>query len=236
VRRPPLFALASCLCALASGPRAGAAPCPGPPGASPSVSTIDGRERLLWIDRLLQEQASRGRWWAGSWAMGIGAAGVASLVAVPFVEPSTRVDWYTGAVTAAVGVVPFALSPLKVTRDAPRLHEALAATPLDDGARVCSLLADAEVMLRRDADDERWQHAWWIHAGNLAFNTGVLLFLGLGFHHWGAGLINGLSGAAVGEAIIFTQPTAAIDEAASYDRGDLSAWTPHRVLGLAVRL
>jgi len=78
------------------------------------------------------------------------------------------------------------------------------------------LLADAERKLAADAADERWQQGWWTHAGNIAFNTGVLLFLGLGYHHWTSGLINGLSGAAVGETIILTQPTGAIDDASAY--------------------
>ncbi len=112
--------------------------------------------------------------------------------------------------------------PLKVTRDAPKLRAALAAGRLDDDARVCGLLADTEGKLAADAADERWQRGWWMHAGNIAFNTGVLLFLGLGYRHWSSGLINGLAGAAVGEALLFTQPTGAIDAAATYRRGDLS--------------
>jgi hypothetical protein len=109
-----------------------------------------------------------------------------------------------------------------VTRDAPRLRAAIAgAPPDDDDARVCSLLVDAEGRLAADAADERWQRGWWIHAGNIAFNTGVLLFLGLGYHHWTSGIINGAAGAAVGESIILTQPTGSIDDLGAYNRGDL---------------
>ena len=79
-----------------------------------------------------------------------------------------------------------------MTRDAPALRDAIAALPPEDDARVCAVLAQAERMLADDAHDERWQQAWWTHAGNVAFNTGVLLFLGLGYHHWTSGLINGL--------------------------------------------
>ena len=49
----------------------------------------------------------------------------------------------------------------------------------------------------------------------------MLLFLGLGYHHWTSGIINGVSGAAVGEAIILTQPTGAIDDLGSYNRAEL---------------
>jgi hypothetical protein len=198
-----------------------------PPGAGPgggTLASIDARERLRWIDERLDHEAGRARRWAYGWAIGIGAAGLGSLAPVPFVAPGDRIDWYASAATAAIGVIPFVVSPLQVTRDAPRLRaDIAAAAALADDAQVCSLLAGAERKLAADAADERWQQGWWIHAGNLAFNTGVLLFLGLGYHHWTSGLINGISGAAVGETIILTQPTGAIDDARAYDRGDLGA-------------
>ncbi|HEY2730597.1 MAG TPA: hypothetical protein VGK52_11720 [Polyangia bacterium] len=210
------------VCGLASAKPARAMTCAAPPGADASLAAMDGRDRLSWIDRKLGEDAARGRLWTYGWVIGIGAAGVGSLAVVPFVAAKDRVDWYVSAATAAVGVVPLLAVPLDVTRDAPKLSAALAAGLLDDDARVCALLADAEGKLAADAADERWQRGWWMHAGNIAFNTGVLLFLGLGYHHWSSGLINGLAGAAVGEALLFTQPTGAIDAAATYRGGALS--------------
>jgi hypothetical protein len=212
--------IAVCL-AVACAVPARAATCPAPRGAAASLVDVDGRERLRWIDEGLERDAAKGRLWAYAWGIGIGAAGLGSLAPVPFVRASDRVDWYTSAATAAFGVIPFVVSPLKVTRDAPKLHAAIAALPPDDDARVCAALVDAEHALAADAADEKWQRGWWIHAGNVAFNTGVLLFLGLGYHHWSSGIINGASGAVVGEAIIFTQPTSTIDDAARYERGDL---------------
>lgn len=222
-------AVVAAACAVAP---ARAATCPTPPGAAAGLARVDGRERLRWIDERLEHEAAKGRLWADVWAVGIGAAGLGSLAPVPFVRASDRVDWYTSAATAAFGVIPFVVSPLSVTRDAPKLHAAVAALPPGDDARVCLALVDAEHRLAADAADERWQRGWWIHAGNLAFNTGVLLFLGLGFHHWTSGVVNGASGAVVGEAIIFTQPTNAVDDARAYDRGDLYGESPSHPLGL----
>jgi hypothetical protein len=196
-------------------------------GSDPRVGEIDARDRLRWIDRRLSQEASKARRWAWAWAIGIGAGGVGSLAPVPFVAASDRIDWYTGAVTAAIGVVPFLVSPLAVTRDAPKLRAAVATTPWDDDARVCALLVDAERKLAADAADEHWQRGWWIHAGNIVFNTGVLLFLGLGYRHWTSGIINGLAGAVVGETIILTAPTGAIDDLAAYNRDDLSMANRH---------
>ncbi|HVU51717.1 MAG TPA: hypothetical protein VHL80_13570 [Polyangia bacterium] len=216
MRRSAGVALASLIAAVSAGGRPRAATCPAPAGAPATLAAVDGRERLFWISRQLEVDARRGRVWAMGWGVGIGAAGAASLMAVPFVAPSTRVDWYTSAATAAVGVVPFLVSPLSVTRDAPKLRGLLDAAPPEDDAQTCALLARAEHMLRDDAANERLQRRWFIHAGNLAFNAGVFLFLGLGFHHWSAGAVNGLAGAAVGEAIIFTQPTGVIDAERAY--------------------
>jgi hypothetical protein len=218
------FWVAACVavaCAAPSGVTI-AATCPAPRDADPGLVAVDGQERLLWIDRHLTRDAARGRLWADAWALGIGAAGLGSLVPVPFVAAGDRIDWYTSAATAAIGIVPFVVSPLSVTRDAPKLHEAIAGLPSNDDAQVCRLLVAAERDLAAGAADEKWQQGWWVHAGNIAFNTAVTLFLGLGYHHWTSGLINGGSGALVGEIIIFTQPTGAVEDAAAYSRGDLS--------------
>jgi hypothetical protein len=213
--------VASALIAGEGRPRA--ALCPAMTGADPRLGAVDGRDRLTWIDARLSRVGGWAREWTWAWGGGIAASGVASLAVVPFVRPSDRVDWYTSAASAAVGVVPFLFSPLDVARDGRELHAKVVAAGFAGGpdADVCPLLADAEGRLVRDAENEHQQQAWWLHAGNIAFNTGITLFLGLGFHHWASGLINGIAGAAVGEAIIFTQPTRTIDDLRAYRSGDL---------------
>lgn len=211
--------------------RVGAAACALPGGAAPLLRDRDPRERLAWIDAHLGRTAAHARIWTWGWAGGVGGAGIVSLAAVPFVAPGDRVDWYTGAVSSAIGVVPFLVAPLAVIKDAPRLHAAILTLPAEDERALCSLLAEAEARLDADAGDEALQQRWWIHAGNLAFNTGILLFLGLGFHHWSSGIINGVAGTAVGEAMIFTQPTATVDDALTYRRGD---WRPEAAAGFGL--
>ena len=221
-------------CLIVAGALARAVParatttCAPPPNADARVGAIDGLERLHWIERRMDHEAARARFWTRAWGIGIGAAGLGSLAAVPFVAPSDRVDWYTGAASAAIGVVPFLVSPLSVTRDAPKITAAVATLPADDAAHVCATLVDAEGRLAAAAANERWQRGWWTHAGNIAFNTGILLFLGLGYHHWVSGILNGASGAAVGEAIILTQPTGSISDLRSYERGDLASASARR--------
>jgi hypothetical protein len=77
---------------------------------------------------------------------------------------------------------------------------------------------------------------WYVGAvGNVVLNTGVGLFLGLGYHHWGAGALNAVSGSAIGEAIILTQPTGSIDDLRRYRAGALESAAP-RPLSLAYAL
>ena len=215
-----LFAVAAWVAADGAAARA-AVRCPAPEGAEAEVAQIDGRARLQWIDGRLSREAPRMKLWNWGWAISIGGAGVGTLIAVPFVSRDSRIDYYTGAGAAAIGVAPFLLSPPKVIDDARALRSRLAAAPWQADDQVCKLLAEAEVMLVRDARNEHASSAWWAHLGNVAFNAGLTLFEGLGFHRWSGGLINGISGLAVGEAVILTQPTRTIDDLAAYNRGDL---------------
>jgi hypothetical protein len=195
--------------------------CRGPAGAEPVLAATDGRARLEWINQRLSREAHRMSRWNYGWAIGIGAAGVGSLIPVPFVAPENRVDYYTGAVLAAAGVLPFLLAPPNVIHDGRELHAMLLASPPRTDDEVCAMLADAEERLVRDARNERLQSGWWSHAANVAINTGALLFLGLGYGHWLSGTINGAAGVIIGETVIFTQPTNTIDDLARYQRGDL---------------
>jgi hypothetical protein len=213
--------LAFALVALLSA-RAGAqTQCQAPPHAAPALAATDGRARLEWIDQHLAREAHRMSWWNYGWALGIGASGLGTLVAVPFVAPENRVDYYTGAVMAGAGVIPFLVAPPNVIHDSRQLHDLLQTFPPKTDDQVCALLSDAESRLVRDARNEHLLSGWWSHAANVAINAAGFLFLGFGYHHWLSGALNGGIGFVIGEAVIFTQPRGSMDALARYQLGDL---------------
>jgi hypothetical protein len=156
--------------------------------------------------------------WTWGWGIALGAGAVANLAPLLWVPKDERIDWYTGAFTNTIGIVPLLIAPLDVIGDSRDLRARLAAR---DGLDVCALLADAETRLVRDAQNQADGRRWWLHAANFALNAGVGLFLGVGFGHWKNGLFQFATGVVIGEAIIFTQPTGAIDSLRKYRDGSL---------------
>jgi len=229
-RAPALLAVGLALAAPAAAARAeSCAPVPAlaaaNAGRAAPVAALDPEVRLRFIDAELARSAGRARLWTWTWGIALGVGTLANLAPLPFVEPDARVDWYTGAVTTGVGIVPLLIAPLEVVADSRELRSRIAAGGQADGG-VCALLADAETRLVRDAQNQADGRRWWLHAGNVVLNAGVGLFLIVGFHHWTAGIFNAVSGAAIGEVIILTQPTGAIDSLRRYREGALEGAVP----------
>jgi hypothetical protein len=213
------MALAAPVALAAPAARAAAACAPiAAVGAGAPLAALDPELRLRFIDGELAHSAHKAKAWTWGWSLALGAGTIANLAPIPYVPAEERVDWYTGAATTAVGVVPLVIAPLDVIADSRELRARLAAR---GGADVCALLADAETRLVRDAKNQADGQRWWLHVGNVVLNAGVGLFLIVGFHHWGAGIWNAASGAVIGEVIIFTQPTGAVDSLRRYRDGAL---------------
>jgi hypothetical protein len=212
-----LLAVAALLLLAAPRARAECAPIAGV-GAGSHVGTLAPELRLQWIDAELGRSAHRAKVWTWGWGIALGAGAVANLAPLLWVPKDERIDWYTGAFTNTIGIVPLLIAPLDVIGDSRDLRARLAAR---DGLDVCALLADAETRLVRDAQNQADGRRWWLHAANFALNAGVGLFLGVGFGHWKNGLFQFATGVVIGEAIIFTQPTGAIDSLRKYRDGSL---------------
>jgi hypothetical protein len=184
-----------------------------------SGAASDCGARLSWIDGQLVTTAQRARVWSWGWGIGLGALTIASLAAVPFVDRPDRVDYYVGAATSFVGLVPLVVLPLTVMDDAKVLHAKVSAS-----ADCADLLREAETILAGNAANQAEGRSWWMHVANIVVNGGAGLFLGLAYDHWPSAVVTGVLGTAVGEAMISTQPIDSITDLARYQRGEWEGW------------
>ncbi|HEY0710444.1 MAG TPA: hypothetical protein VGG33_26805 [Polyangia bacterium] len=173
----------------------------------------DCAARLAFIDQRLQHTAHRSRVWSWGWGLGLTGLTVGNLTMVPLVERDNRVDYYVGAGTSFVGILPLLILPLSAMGDARAL-----ATKRTSGTACNALLPEAETMLARSAQTQAEGRAWWNHLANVVLNGGAGLFLGLAYDHWTSGIITGLGGIAIGEAMILTQPVDSPADLAQYQR------------------
>lgn len=207
------------------------ADCPAMAGADASALTAHGDEaRLAWIEARLARTAHRARVWRNAWGIGIIGATAIDIAMIPILGDTRdhRIDFGLGAATTLPGIVPLIFFQPRVLDDQETL-EAHAAKP---GADRCTLLAEAEKLLVLDAAAQRTQRAWYMHAGNVLLNTGVVFLFGA-FGHWTSGILNGVGGALVGEAIILTEPIDQIDDLDRYRKGDLGVAPPQHAWLLA---
>lgn len=226
-------------------PRSAAATtCPAPTGASAALASQEAEARLQFIRARLAAEVGPTRAWMGAWGGGYLVLTVAQLVLTPFLNDEDRKDFYVGAAASLVGLAAVVALPPAVLADQPALERTLAATP-----DVCAQLAAAEETLARDADDQRFARAWFFHLGNVVFNLGIGLVIGLGFthpgsafgapdNHWTSAIVNAVVGAAVGEAMIFTTPWGLMGTNDRYRAGSLDqpkAGVQFKLLPMAVR-
>jgi hypothetical protein len=188
-----------------------------------ALTAHDDLTRLAWIRARLARTSHRATVWRDAWGIGIVGATVVDLAMIPILGDtrSNRIDFGLGAATTLPGIVPLILWKPRVIDD----HAALEVHVLAAGPDRCAVLAEAETLLVLDAAAEHEQRAWYMHAGNVALNAGITLLFGA-FDHWTSGILNGVGGAIVGEAIIFTEPIDQVDDLASYRRGELGG-EPH---------
>jgi len=196
-------------------------------GGAPTLQRLDAEVRLRFIRERLQAEARRARTWSYAWGATYAALMIGQLVPLPFVSPETRLDLYVGTAGAALGLIPVVVMPLRVMRDDRWLARRLDRAPA--GTHPCVLLAEAESLLVRDAANEAWGRSWLFHTGNVVVNAGIFFIIGAGFGHWVSAVVSGLSGVAVGELMIFTQPTGAVRDLRRYRDGDLGSPAERRL-------
>jgi hypothetical protein len=205
---PPPLALAPALAValLLLAPRAHAQ----------TMSDAEITRRLSFIERNLESgTAAADRWWYG-WYAGWTALTAGEVVfALAATDRGFRVDSAVGAVSCSLGVIPLGFFPF-VPRTAAASLRTLPATTPEERRRK---LAAGERLLRTSAETEALGRSWINHTLGIGVSIAAGLVLALGYQRPVTGTINVITGVALTEAQIFTQPTAAISAWRAYGLG-----------------
>src|SRR5438132_586796 len=86
------------------------------------------------------------------------------------------------------------------------LAVALPVVPVEEAGDRCARLAEAERLLSCDADNEQFGKSALIHIASFLYNLSAGLVLGFVFGHWAVGQEFILSGIAISEIQILSQP------------------------------
>jgi hypothetical protein len=225
IRPPPSTLLILLAIDLFSGAARADVHCRAIDGGDARLEQIDADRRIAFIRDELHEGAHKARLWSWSWTAAYGSIATYQLLSATVIDPSRdgRIDGYIGAASAAIGVATLQLMPLRVMADQRRLDRRLRLAP--PGTDRCAILDEAEHLLLRDAASESFGAGPLVHAGNLAFNVGLAVLLGVGFNHWRTAGITAAVGTAVGEIEILSQPTSSVDALRRYRSGVLGGPT-----------
>lgn len=164
---------------------------------APAIAAADEscEDRVAFIQTRLERSAHRVTVWRWSWGVTAVTGAAAQLVGAAVVsDRATRINLIVGGVSTLALLTGVLFAPEVQPRDGLI------------GAPCPARLAGAERRLAEAGRSERAARSPWFHAGNVAFNVGVGLVLGLGYGHWVSGAINAGIGTVVGEVQLFTVP------------------------------
>lgn len=179
------------------------------------------RARLQFIEQSLAQAEPALTCWYDGWLLGytaltfgqtMAATMASQLESRPEERRALRAGMVAGAATSAVGALALLLSRPTGTGAA----RALALMPDSTAEQRAAKLARAEALLRATAEEEAMGVGWITHAANVAVNLAAGLVLWLGYDLLQDGAVTFGSGWAVGAVQIFSQPTQAIDDWATY--------------------
>ena len=221
VTRARFFGCLAFLALATQGRNADAEECPVSPsiGLAPRVTAFEARERLAFIDQSMASGVGPARrhtyGWGGLQVASMAVNGTLLILA----SEETRPDRAVALATATVGLGATVVSYPLLLRN--QVAVARLASP-DAIHHECVRLAEAESRLVATAESEASSRSWFRHVLNIAFNGAMAVVLGVGYERWSAAGLQGIS-LGIGEAILFTRPTTAIDALARYRAGDLHA-------------
>jgi hypothetical protein len=206
---------------MGAATRAGAQTrCPVAAWGTPALGELDARARLRFIRDQLAHDAHYARIWQASWIGIYGASTTANVVGLALSNNETDyIDWGLGVGSSVVGLLTSAI-PRKVMGDSLKLAQRIGDSPR--GEDPCVLVAEAERVLLRDADDEAFNSGWLAHTFAFTFNIGIGVALAA-IGHLQEAFIHGFSGLIVGELTVITAPRGAVNALRHYRLGQLQA-------------
>jgi hypothetical protein len=216
---PPLW----CVLGLLRVASVRAEPCALPAGAAPALSQQSSAERLDFLADSLHSAAQRERRFAMVWSLGYAGLGAGSWVLLPLSsDPQQRTDAIYSSASSLFGALVVLIEPLRVIRQQRRLETLLRAAGTTAAPERCALLESAERLLAAAAESEASAHGPLSHIGGVLFNLGLGLGLAYGLHRPDSAAVNTTVGILLGELMIATRPSLAVERWASYRQGELS--------------
>jgi hypothetical protein len=183
-------------------------------GVSAATDEEDAAVRLDFLRDRMHHGANYASIWDAGWSIAYAGVSTYQAIALPIANHHDRIDRSFGLGGSLLGVAVIQIMPMKIIADDRRLERDIKASRGDQ----CAQLAEAERLLKRDAASEAFSHGPLVHFGNFILNSGMVVALGFGFHHWNTAAIQGLSGIAIGEIQTFTQPSYELKTLALYQQ------------------
>jgi hypothetical protein len=171
--------------------------------------------RLRFIERRLEGEAACAQAWTWSWVgFNAAAGGYEVYRAVGAGNSAERVDEIVGGAKALIGIIGRLARPLSARMGAAELRGIAEATPGERARK----LAFAERLLERNARQAAQRHALLPHVLNASLNLAGAIVVWVVANAPGTAWLSAGIGVAVGEVVIWTQPTRASQDLGDYER------------------
>lgn len=180
----------------------------------PLLSEEDMERRLAFIEGRLNEGRNSARYWQYGWSGFFAAsAAVQGYAAIDTDDGDDEVNYAVGAIKSAGGLTLMLLRPLPAVKGAAPLQDMPTNTPDQKAAR----LKAAGGLLNTNARRAQERKSWIRHLTGIAVNlVGSAVIAAVG--DTDDAVISGLTGIAINQANIWSQPSRAIDDRADYER------------------
>jgi hypothetical protein len=189
-----------------------------PPPLPARITRLSDREvdqRLAYLEEHLDAGRDYAWWWWNGWTAFYATGVVVESTRAGLADGgATRADDIVGAVKATGGVVGLLLRPLEAKEGADGVRPQASLSPADRRR----LLFDAEERLKRNRDATKRRYSWKRHALNVGINTAGALIVWQGYGDPSRAWRSAGIGIAVGEAMIWSQPSRPADEWEEYQR------------------